>query len=378
MVYLLNEQQILLKESADSFVKNEHILKEQRELLLNPEQNGAKHWNNFSKLGWLGLNIKATYNGHGGSLLDHAILMESFGRGLLLGPYLSSAIMSAKVIELGATEAQKHFYLPAMIDGNLLISFAYAEPTSRYNLAYSSLHAIKKGDKFTLNGNKSMVFFASYANKIIVAARTSGADDSEYGITLFIVDPTAPGVKLRNYPTVDGSSASEVSLSDVILKKSDIIGSPDCAFDLINTVINYSIIAICAEAVGIMETLVTMTQSYIKQRKQFGGPISKFQIIQHQLVDMYIELELSRSLVYRAASIGVENGNSSDSRATSAAKAQIGKAGKLIGQSAVQLHGGMGMTDELEIGQYFKRLTMIDTLFGNTAHHKQRFTALSN
>jgi len=378
MVYLLNEEQTLLQESADNFVKHEHILKQQRKLILDPEQNRAKHWNDFSKLGWLGLNIQETYGGYGGSLLDHAILMESFGRGLLLGPYLSSAIMSAKVIELGGTEDQKYKYLPRMIEGELLISFAYAEPTSRYNLAYTSLHATKKADKYTLNGTKSMVFFASYADKIIIAARTSGAIDSKQGITLFIVDQAAPGVKLRNYPTVDGSSASEVILSNVILDESDIIGSTNDAFNLINTVINYSTIAICAEAVGLMETLVVMTKNYIKQRKQFGRSISKFQIIQHQLVDMYIELELSRSLIFRAASIDIDNRDRSHSRPTSAAKAQIGKAGKLIGQSAVQLHGGMGMTDELEIGQYFKRLTMIDTLFGNAAHHKQRFTTLSN
>ena len=266
--------------------------------------------------------------------------------------------------------------LPAIAAGKSLMAFGFAERQSRYRLTDVETTARKRGGSFVLNGAKSVVFNAASADTIVVSARTRGASRDERGISLFLVERQTPGLSVRGYATVDGGRAAELMLSDARVGTDAVLGELDGAFPVIERVIDGGTVAVCAEAVGIMATLCEATLEYLKTRQQFGRPIGQFQVLQHRMVDMYVACELSRSLAYMAAvklddAVAIER-----QRAVSAAKVQIGRAGRFVGQQAVQLHGAMGMTDELAVGHYFKRLTMIDSTFGDTDYHLQRFAVL--
>ncbi len=380
MDFSLSDEQLLFRESVESFVAKEYDADKRRALVAGEDGFSRAHWANFAALGWLGLSLDEAHGGLGGTALDTAVLMEGFGRAVVVEPYLSSVVMGGSALQLAASEAQKSTHLPVLGSGKLLLAFAFAEPRARYDLATVATTAVAGEDGYVLNGHKSVVFHAASADSIIVSARTAGNVADSDGISLFMLDRAAPGLSLQSYPTIDGGRAAELFLTDA---KAELLGPGDRAGQahaIIETVIDRAIIAVCAEAVGIMQTLIEMTRAYLDNRKQFGVPIAKFQVLQHQLVDMYMAHELSTALTYRAAAaIGSADAtvdSSARARAASAAKAQIGKAGRLIGQQAIQLHGGMGMTDELPLGHYFKRLTMIETLFGNTPHHRRRFAAL--
>ncbi len=263
-----------------------------------------------------------------------------------------------------------------MAQGKLLLAFAFAEPQSRYNLADVTSVARKDGRGFVLDGHKAVVFHADSADKIIVSARTGGGPRDADGISLFLVDADAEGLRRRPYRTVDGLRAAEVTLERVRVDADAALGPIDGGLALIERAVDHGIAAVCAEAVGIMAALLAATQDYVKTRSQFGVPIGSFQVLQHRLVDMFMEHELSKSLAHIAAAGASDPDPRARARAASAAKARIGKAGRFVGQQAIQLHGGMGMTDELPVGHYFKRLTMIDTLFGDADHHLRRFAEL--
>ncbi|MFQ5935714.1 MAG: acyl-CoA dehydrogenase, partial [Acidiferrobacterales bacterium] len=252
---------------------------------------------------------------------------------------------------------------------------AFAERQSRYNLVDVETTARQKNGGFIISGAKSIVFNATTADKIIVSARTSGAPRDAHGISLFLIEREASGVSLRSYPTVDGLKAAEVLLDTVRVDEDALLGKLHEASSLIERVVDTGIVAVCAEAVGIMTTLCEATLTYLKTRKQFDRPIGDFQVLQHRMVDMYVACELSRSMAYMAAVKLDDAEPAQRRRAVSAAKVQIGRAGRLIGQQSVQLHGAMGMTDELPVGHYFKRLTMIDTMFGDADYHLQRFAS---
>jgi alkylation response protein AidB-like acyl-CoA dehydrogenase len=375
MNFSLSDEQILFQESVDSFVAKEYSLDARRALAAGEDGFSRAHWARFAELGWLGLGLDEAHGGLGGSALDTAVLMEAFGRGLVAEPYLASIVMGGGLVEAAASGAQKSALLPALAAGELMLAFAYAEPRGRYDLAHVATRAEKSSaGAYLLNGHKSVVFHGASADSIIVSARTSGDTGDKNGIGLFLLDRAAPGLTLRPYPTVDGLRAAEVMLEDA---QAEPMGEEGGAHGAIEAVIDHATIAVCAEAVGIMRTLIEMTRAYVDSRKQFGRAIGKFQVVQHALVDMYMAHELSKSLTYRAAAaLGTVATATATAAATSAAKVQIGKAGKLIGEQAVQLHGGMGMTDELAVGHYFKRLAMIETLFGNTDHHRRRFAEL--
>ena len=301
------------------------------------------------------------------------VLMETFGRGLVREPYLTTVVLCGGLIQRAGSNEQKNALLASIISGNLLLALAFSERQSRFNLADISLHARADGDDFILNGSKSVVFDGPTADRIIVTARTSGEPRDKAGITLFIVDGDAKGLTQRNYRTVDSGRASEFDFHEVRVAKEDAIGGVDRGFDHLESAIDTGITAVCAEAVGVMGALHEQTLDYLKTRRQFGQSIGDFQVLQHRAVDMFMACEEARSMAYMATLSIASDDPRERQRAVSAAKAKIGEAAHFVGQQAVQLHGGMGMTDELEVGHYFKRLTMIDTLFGNVSYHRKRF-----
>ena len=375
----LSDEQKLLKDSAERFIERDYPFDTRRRLADTEEGFSRDIWNQFAELGWLGLAMPEDHGGLDGTLADTAVLMEALGRGLVVEPYLSTVLLGGGLLRLGGSADQQAALIPPLIEGRSLLAFAFTERQSRYNLANVETTARAAGDGYLLDGAKGVVVHGASADKLIVSARVSGDSRDEAGISLFLVDGGAGGVTRRGYPTVDGLHGAEVTLDGVAVGGDDLLGPEGGAYPLIERVIDEASVAICAEAVGVMAVLVDATVEHLKTREQFGAPIGSFQVLQHRAVDMFNALELSRALVYRTAeTIATSDDAENRARAASAAKVQIGRAGKLIGQQAIQLHGGMGMTDELFVSHYFKRLTMIGTLFGDTDHHLKRFAALSD
>jgi alkylation response protein AidB-like acyl-CoA dehydrogenase len=255
------------------------------------------------------------------------------------------------------------------------MAFAYAEKQSRFNFSDVATRAVASADGYLITGHKIMVIHGNAADKLIVSARTDGEARDRNGISLFVVDTDAPGIQRRNYPTVDGLMASEILLEDVLVGPESLVAELDQAMEIIEPVMDEAVLAICAEALGAMEVLYKTTGEYLRDRVQFDQPLSKFQALQHRMVDMFVDYEQTKSLLYLAVA-KMEEGAADSSKWISALKVKVGKAGRFISQQAIQLHGGMGMTDELNVGHYFKRLMVIETLFGNTDYHLQRFITL--
>jgi len=373
----LSEEQQLLKDSAERFIERDYTFDTRRRLAETEEGFDRGVWQQFAELGWLGLAMPEDHGGFDGTLADTAVLMEALGRGLVVEPYLSTVLLGGGLLRYGGNADQQAALIPPMIAGETLLAFAFTERQSRYNLANVETTARADGGGYVLDGAKGVVMHGASAHKLIVSARVSGNSRDEAGISLFLIDGDADGVSRRAYPTVDGLHGAEVSLDGVTVGDDDVVGEASAAYPLIERVIDEASVATCAEAVGVMAVLVDATVEYLKTREQFGAPIGSFQVLQHRAVDMFNELELSRALVHRAAAaIASSDDALNRARSASAAKVQVGRAGKLIGQQAIQLHGGMGMTDELFVSHYFKRLTMIGTLFGDADHHLKRYTAL--
>jgi alkylation response protein AidB-like acyl-CoA dehydrogenase len=374
MDFTLNDEQRLLQESAERYLAKEYPFAVRRRLLATDLGFSRETWKAFSGLGWLGIGIPEEFGGIGGSGVETAVLMEALGAALVGEPYLATCVLGAGVIRLAGSPAQKKALLPKVATGDLLLAFAFAEPGSRYELGRVATRARKNGSAFVLEGHKAVVIDAAAADILIVAARTAGGVADRDGITLFLVEADAKGLTRRDYSTVDGHRASEVTLKGVAVDANAVVGVVDAGLPVIERVIDDGIAAVAAEAAGIMAALNRQTLEYLKTRRQFGRPLAKFQVLQHRMVDMFAACELSKSMAYMAAVHAGDDDANSRAKAVSAAKVQIGKAGRFVGQQAVQLHGGMGMTDELPVGHYFKRLTMIDTLFGDVDFHLRRFS----
>jgi len=377
MDFELSEEQVLLKDSVDRFVQNNYGADDRLKLSQTELGFSRDHWKTMAELGWLGMAFPEEVGGFGGGAVETMIMMESMGRGLVLEPFVSTVLLGGALVAEAGNEAQIESIIPSLIEGNMMLAFAYAEPQSRFNMNDVETTASKSGDGYTLNGIKSVVYHGGTADKIIVSARTSGDSRDADGISLFIVDTNADGVDIRSYQTVDGQRAADVRLENVTVGADALLGDEGKAAPVIEKVTDRATAALCAEAVGAMVATNDITNEYLKTRKQFGVPIGKFQVLQHRMVDMYMEAEQSKSMSDMAAmklDIGYDD---ETKRAVSAAKSQIGKACKFVGQQSVQLHGGMGMTDEYSIGHYFKRLSTIELLFGNTDYHLNRFSALS-
>ena len=375
MDFTFNEEQTLIQDQVDQFVLKEYDW-ETRQSLSNSDLGfGQENWQKFAELGWLGISVSEDSGGFGGSAIESMLIMEAFGKGLVVEPFLETIIMSGGLIDAHGSDQQKASILEPAISGEMHLALAYAEPQSRFNLSDVVTEAKPEGDNFVLNGYKSVVMNGPSANKILVSARTSGSQLEENGLTLFIVDADSDGLNKTNYKTVDGRRASDISLENVTVSKDDVVGGIDSGFEILDLAIDKAILAISAEAVGAMEVLYKATVEYTKTREQFGTAIGKFQVLQHRMVDMFMEYEQCKSLLYMAT-MKQEEGAADAKKAISGLKYQVGKAGKFIGQQAVQLHGGMGVTDELNVGHYFKRLTTIGTIFGNTDYHLKKYTSL--
>jgi alkylation response protein AidB-like acyl-CoA dehydrogenase len=302
------------------------------------------------------------------------ILMEAFGKGLVLEPFFASTVLGAKAIADGSNEELKTQMLPGVVDGSRQLTFAYAEPQSRFDLEDIVTRAQEDGDGYIINGHKSMVLHAASAHQIVISTRTSGGQADQAGISLFLVDADADGVEITSFPTVDGQQAAEIKLEGVKVSSSRLLSELGGGYNLLNAVATDGILALAAEAVGAMEILYKDTVTYTQEREQFDHSLSDFQVLQHRMVDMFMEYEQCKSLLYRATLEVVQNAGGAQ-RSVHALKYYIGKMGTFIGENAVQLHGGMGVTEELRIGHYFKRLLVIDAQFGNSDHHLALFAA---
>ncbi len=375
MDFTFNEEQSLIQDQVDQFVQKEYDW-ETRQSLSNSELGfGEDNWKKFAELGWLGISVSEDSGGFGGSAIESMLIMEAFGKGLVVEPFLETVIMAGGLIDDHGSDQQKSSFLEPAIAGEMHLALAYAEPQSRFNLSDVVTEAKADGDNFIINGYKSVVMNGPSADQIIVSARTSGTQLDENGVSLFIIDANASGLDKTNYKTVDGRRASDLTFENVSVSKENLIGDQDKGFEILDSAIDKAILAISAEAVGAMEILYKTTVEYTKTREQFGTAIGKFQVLQHRMVDMFMEYEQCKSLLYMATMKHEEKAEDAK-KAISGLKYQVGKAGKFIGQQAVQLHGGMGVTDELNVGHYFKRLTTVGTIFGNTDYHLKKYTSL--
>ena len=373
MNFELSEEQKMIQQSVERFVQDNYDLNTRISLSANDCGYSSDFWKSMAELGWLGLPFDESDGGFGGNQIDVLVIMEQFGKGLVLEPFLASVVMGGGALKKGASESLKNEILPGLIEGTKQLSFAYAEQQSRFDLEDVITSARKEGDGFVLNGQKSMVQNAETADHIIVAARTSGGQIDEDGITLFLIDTNSEGLSMDNFPTVDGLRASEITLENVSVSEDRVIGNIDEGFEILQSVANDAILALSAEAVGAMEVLYKDTVEYTQQREQFDHPMSEFQVLQHRMVDMFMEYEQCKSMLYRATMESVQDPKAAQ-RTIHGLKHLIGKSGLFVGENAVQLHGGMGVTEELRVGHFFKRLLVIDSMFGNADHHLQKFT----
>jgi len=376
MDFSFSEEQALLKDSVEKFVQNDYTFADRQKIVRTEQGFSASTWKTFAELGWLSVPFPESVGGFGGKSVDMMLVLEQFGRGLVVEPFVATVVLAGGAIRLGGTTEQQNAWLPGIIDGSRQGALAYAEPQGRFNLADLVTTAKADANGYVLNGYKAVVLNGPAADFLVVSARTSGGQRDRDGVSLFIVDAKAAGVSRRDYPTVDAFRASEVTLTNVRVGKDALLGAEGKGYALLEQVIDEGILAIGSEAVGCMEVLYKDTVEYTKTREQFGQPIGKFQVLQHRMVDMFMEHEQSKSLMYMAAMKMDEGYGDAARKAISAFKVQVGNSGRFVGQNAVQLHGGMGMTDELSIGHYFKRVTIIDTLFGNVDYHLKRFGSL--
>jgi alkylation response protein AidB-like acyl-CoA dehydrogenase len=376
MDFSYSEEQTLLRNSVSKYIADNYKFEDWRKFTLSEAGRDPKHWAQFAELGLLAAAMPEAHGGFGGGPVETMIVMEEFGRALVVEPYVPTVVIGGGFLMDGAPAALQEEFLPKIASGETMMAFAFAEPKGRYNLADLTTTAKKQGSAYVLNGHKSVVLGGPWADQLIVTARTGGAGREEKGVSVFLVDKKANGVSSRDFPTVDGLRASELTLENVEVPASRLIGELDNGLPLIERIVDRAIAAHCAEANGAMKVLVDTTVDYSKTRKQFGQPIGKFQALQHRMVDMFTSYEQSVSITLMVT-LKLAESDKERKKAASAAKVQTGKAGRHIGQEAVQIHGGIGMTDELNVGHYFKRVTMLDTLFGNVEHHLRRYAALN-
>ena len=382
MNFEFSEEQTMIKDSVSRFVREQYDFDTRRGIIESDDGISREFWSMFAELGWLSVPFAEEYGGFGGTVIDIAAVMEEMGKGIVVEPYVSTVVVFGGLLSASTNSALKEAVIPSIIDGACLGSFAYMEPQSRYEMSDVSTTATASGDGYTLNGVKTVVANGGTANKFVVRARTSGGQFDHSGVSLFLVDATAPGVEVKAYKMMDGQSAATLTLTDVAVDQSQLLNSVGEGMDLIEQVMPQILIGLSAEALGIMATLNTLTVDYSKTRQQFGTPISSFQVLQHRMVDTFMACEQSKSMLYRGLceSKSVSEGETDGSalaKTVHALKATVARYGKTIGEEAIQLHGGIGMTDELNIGHYVKRLMMINTAFGDGDYHQKKFNQIS-
>jgi len=368
------EVQTMLRDSVEKFISNDYDFERRQQYAASDPGYSPEVWQAFAEMGWTAVPFAEDDGGFEGGPIELMVMMQQFGRGLIVEPYLANIILAGGILRRVASDSQKTQWLHPIISGELQATVAFAEPQSRYDLANIGTSAVQNGDDWIINGTKGVVPNGGNSGLLIVPARTSGNSTDRDGITLFAVGGMADGVLRNSYPTVDGHQAAEIELNNVRVESDAVLGEVDHGFDTLETVIGEATLAVCAEAVGIMQTLTEKTVEYSRSREQFGVPIGSFQALQHRMVDMLTACEQSYSLLLWACMANANGGNGGNSgdeaqRAISAIKYQVGTAGKKVGQEAVQLHGGMGVTWDLDIAHYFKRLTTIGQMFGSADWH---------
>ena len=371
----LSDEQRLLRESVDRFVAETFNPEHRRRMTSEPLGFSRAVWKQFADLGWLALPIPESHGGLGGGAVEIGILMEAFGRGLVSEPYLSTVVIGAALIAECGSEGQKQAMLPKIADGSLHLAFAHSERAARFDLGKVSTTAVKTSDGFKLNGHKTAVLDGSAAEQIIVSARLDSDSGKPGKLRLFLVPSGTAGMTLQDFSRLGGGRACNLDLRDVHLPAETLLGDGTDALPAIECAVDRAMAALGAEAVGIMQTLLDATLEYTKMRKQFGRPLSANQVIRHRLADMAMQCDEARSMALRAA-LMADAEPLARSRAASGAKAKIGKCARFVAEQSVQLHGAMGVTEELDIGAYFKRLLAFDTLFGGSTHHYRRHAAL--
>ena len=376
MDFNFTEEQDMVRDGLSRLVREQYDFESRRGAIESDAGWRPEIWAQLAELGILGMPFSEEDGGFGGGAIDAMVVMEEFGKGLVVEPFVPTVVCAGGFLKHAGTDAQKEEHLAAIIDGSRVFAFAHAEPRGRYDLADLETTAKRDGDGYVLNGHKAVVIGAPWASHLVVTARTSGERRDREGVSVFIVDKSAEGIVTRDYETVDGRRASEVYFENAAVPADALIGEEGAALPLVERVADEAVAALCAEACGAMKVAHAMTLDYSKQRKQFGVPIGKFQVLQHRMVDMYTAYETAVSLTY-LATLKLDASEEERKRTVSAAKVGVGQSARFVGQEAVQIHGGNGVTDEYAIGHYFKRLTIFQSEFGNEDHHMKRHIALS-
>ena len=367
MDFDFSEEQSMLKESLGRLLRDKYDFEARNKVLSSAEGWSETMWAQLAEMGLMALPFAEADGGLGGGAVDQMIVMEEFGRALLLEPYFGTVVLGGAALRLAGNDEQRAALVPQVAEGSMKLAFAHTERHSRYDLHHVEMTAVRNGDDYVLSGAKSVVLDGDCADKIFVTARTAGNVRDREGLGLFLIDANADGVSLRGYANQDGRRAAELTLENVTVE--DVYGDPDNALPVIEWVADQGIAALAAEAIGVMSVMHETTTEHLKERKQFGVPIGAFQVLQHKAVDMFVALEQARSITMYATMMADNSDAEQRSRAMAAAKTEIGRGGRICGENAVQLHGGVGMTMEYAVGHYFKRMTMIDKTFGDVDHH---------
>jgi pimeloyl-CoA dehydrogenase small subunit len=372
MDFELSDEQRLLSDNVARLMKERYSFESRKAYQADPLGFSEGLWRQYAELGLLGAPFSEADGGYGGGAVETMLVEEAFGRALALEPYFATVVLSGAILRHGARREQREALIPAIAAGELRLSLAHAERSSGWDLFDVAASAHKDGASYLLNGEKGLVLHGDSAQKLIVLARTAGGRREREGLGLFLVDAPSKGVARRGYPTQDGMRAAEVTLTDVRVSADDAIGDLEGAGEIVERAIEDAIAALCAEAVGAMSQAMEITTDYLKTRKQFGVAIGSFQALQHRASDMVVALEQARSMMMFATMSTGEADARARAKAMSAAKAQIGRSAKFIGQQATQLHGGIAMTYEYKLGHLFKRMTMIDMSYGDGDFHLKR------
>jgi pimeloyl-CoA dehydrogenase small subunit len=372
MDFDLTDEQRLLRESVERLLADHYGFAQRRSYLAEPEGWSRALWSRYAEQGLLGLPFAEEHGGFGGGAIETMLVMEAFGRVLALEPYLATVVLCGTALSLSGSEAQKSAILPQVVEGRMIVAFAHGERQARYDLSDVLTTAKPTTGGWVLDGAKSVVLNGGGADRLIVSARLAGEREDPDGIGLFLVDAKANGVARRSYAMRDGTRAAEIALSGVEIARDDALGEPGRALPVIERVVEAGIAASSAEAVGAMEAMHAMTLEYLKTRQQFGRPIGQNQVLQHRAAEMLIALEQGRSLAMLAAMTLDEPDTAEREYNIAMAKVGVGQASRFVAQNAVQLHGGIGMTEEYAVGHYFRRVMVIEHMFGDPAHHLSR------
>lgn len=375
MDFDLSEEQRLLKESVEGLLGSTYDFDSRKKYMKEKGGWSKSIWGKFAEQGLLGLPFSESDGGFGAGAVETMIVMEALGKALVVEPYLATVVIGGGFLRHGGSAAQKEAHIPSIIEGARTFAFAQLEKNSRYDLNDVAASAKKKGNGWVIDGEKFVVLNGEAADTLIVTARTRGGQRDADGIGVFLVPGDARGVAKKGYPTQDGLHAADVTFTGVEVGSDAAIGDPENGSALVARVVDEARTALCAEAVGLMDESLRSTVEYLKTRKQFGVPIGSFQTLQHRAADMFVAVEQARSMSMFATMACDFDDGGERATAVAAAKVQIGKSAKFVGQQSIQLHGGIGMTMEAQIGHYFKRLTMIENTFGDTDYHLRRVTA---